>query len=86
MKNIYSFLNNVWREILEESKQNKAFIPLLLLLITLPISMAINNFLLGIFFISAFFLIGKKKGKIFLYIFFANFIICVDDHFIFLVN
>ena len=48
MKNIYSFLNNVWREILEESKQNKAFIPLLLLLITLPISMAINNFLLGI--------------------------------------
>jgi hypothetical protein len=63
MKNIYSFLNNVWREILEESKQNKAFIPLLLLLITLPISMAINNFLLGIFFISAFFLIGKKKVK-----------------------
>lgn len=61
MSNIYRFLSNVWRDLLEENKQNKAFIPFVLLLITLPISMAINNTLLGVFFISALFYIGKNK-------------------------
>lgn len=61
MSNIYSFLSNVWKDLLEENKQNKAFIPFVLLLITLPISMAINNILLGVFFISALFYIGKNK-------------------------
>jgi hypothetical protein len=64
MNNIYSFLNNVWKELLEENKQNKAFIPFLLLLITLPISMAVNNILLGIFVISALYYIGKNKTTI----------------------
>jgi hypothetical protein len=61
MSNIYSFLNNVWKDLLLENKQNKAFIPFVLLLITLPISMAINNILLGIFFISALFYIRNNK-------------------------
>ena len=61
MNNIYSFLSNVWKELLEENKQNKTFVPFLLLLVTLPISMAVNNILLGVFFISALFYIGKNK-------------------------
>jgi hypothetical protein len=51
MSNIYNFLNNVWKELLEENKQNKAFIPLLLLLVTLPVSLAVNNVLLAVFFL-----------------------------------
>lgn len=61
MNNIYSFLSNVWKELLEENKQNKAFIPFLLLLITLPISMAVNNILLGVFFLSSLLYIRKNK-------------------------
>lgn len=61
MNNIYSFLSNVWKELLEENKQNKAYIPFLLLLITMPISMAINNILLGVFFISSLLYLRKNK-------------------------
>ena len=61
MNNIYSFLNNAWKELLEENKQNKAFLPFLLLLVTLPISMAINNVLLGIFFLSSLLYVRKNK-------------------------
>ena len=61
MNNIYSFFSNVWKELLEENRQNTAFIPFLLLLITLPISMAINNILLGIFFLSSLLYVRKNK-------------------------
>ncbi len=61
MNNIYNFLSSVWREILEENKQHNAFIPFLLLLVTVPISMAINNIFLGVFVISSFFYIRKRK-------------------------
>lgn len=61
MSNIYSFLSNVWKNLLEENKNNKAFIPFTLLLITLPVSMAVNNILLAVFFISALLYIGKIK-------------------------
>jgi len=61
MNNIYSFLSNVWKELLEENKQNKAFIPFVLLLVTLPISIAINNILLAVFFVSALFYFRKNK-------------------------
>lgn len=61
MNNIYNFLSNVWKGLLEENKQNKAFIPFLLLLITLPISMAINNILLGVFFIFSLFYSRNKQ-------------------------
>ena len=66
MSNIYSFLSNVWKDLLEENKQNKTFVPFLLLLVTLPISMAVNNILLGVFFISALFYIGKNKLSFYL--------------------
>lgn len=61
MNNIYNFLSSVWRELLEENKQHNAFIPFLLLLITVPFSMAINNILLGVFVISSFFYIRRNK-------------------------
>ncbi|WP_288982955.1 O-antigen ligase family protein [uncultured Flavobacterium sp.] len=64
MSNIYNFLNSVWLEILTENKQNKAFIPFLLLLITLPISMGLNNILLGIFVATSFFYGRKISNKI----------------------
>ncbi len=61
MNNIYNFLNSVWKGFLEENKQNKALIPFILLLVTLPISMALNNVLLGIFFVSSLLYIRKCK-------------------------
>jgi O-antigen ligase len=61
MNSIYSFLSNVWKEFLEENRQNKAFVPFLLLLITLPISMAVNNILLGVFFLSSLLYVRKNK-------------------------
>jgi O-antigen ligase len=64
MSNIYSFLNNVWNSILIENKQNKAFVPFMLLLATLPISMAVNNILLGLFFLSSLFYIKKRIIKL----------------------
>lgn len=64
MNNIYSFLSNVWREILEENKQNKAFVPFLLLVITLPISIALNNVLLVVFFVST--LLNKKSYRLYI--------------------
>ncbi|NHM03414.1 O-antigen ligase family protein [Flavobacterium celericrescens] len=64
MSNIYNFLNSVWLEILTENKQNKAFIPFVVLLITLPISMGLNNILLGIFVATSFFYGRKISNKI----------------------
>ena len=61
MNNIYNFLNSVWKGFLEENKQNKALIPFMLLLVTLPISMALNNVLLGVFFVSSLLYIRKCK-------------------------
>jgi hypothetical protein len=63
MSNIYNFLNSAWQEILTENKQNKAFIPFLMLLITLPISMGINNIFLGILVASSLLFIKKTKQK-----------------------
>lgn len=70
MNNIYNFLSTVWKELLEENKQNKAFIPFLLLLITLPLAMAINNILLGVFFVSAL-LYGQKNNLVWSFAFLA---------------
>ena len=53
MKTIYSFFNSVWIEILQENNKNKSFLALVLLLVTLPISMAVNNVFLSLFFLSA---------------------------------
>jgi O-antigen ligase len=63
MKNIYSFLANACQEILEEQKLNKSFLPLLLILITLPTIMAINNASTSIFIISVLFFNRNNKIK-----------------------
>lgn len=60
MNNIYTFLKIVWKELKEENKQNKAFIPFLLLLTTLPISLLINN-VFFIFFILTSIIYKNKK-------------------------
>lgn len=62
MKNIYSFLANAWQEILQEQKLNKSFLPFLLILITLPTIMAINNVSTAIFILSV--LIFNRNSKI----------------------
>ena len=64
MNSIYSFLKSAWKEILDESKKNSTFIPFLLLLITFPISMAVNNIATAIFVLSAFLSLNKSKLKI----------------------
>ena len=61
MKNIYSFLANAWQEILEEQKLNKSFLPFLLILITLPTIMAINNISTAVFILSVLFFNRKNK-------------------------
>lgn len=61
MSNIYSFLNNVWKELIEENKANYTFIPLLFLLVTFPISMAINNLGTLLFFISGLYYFKKRN-------------------------
>ena len=61
MKNIYSFLANAWQEILEEQKLNKSFLPFLLILITLPTIMAINNISTAVFILSVLFFNKKNK-------------------------
>ncbi|SEP90274.1 O-Antigen ligase [Flavobacterium urocaniciphilum] len=50
--NIYSFLANAWQEIKAEQQLNKSFIPFLLILVTLPTLMAINNVCTAIFILS----------------------------------
>ena len=62
MKNIYSFLANAWQEILQEQKLNKSFLPFLLILITLPTIMAINNVSTAIFILSV--LIFNRNSKV----------------------
>jgi O-antigen ligase len=63
MKNTYSFLANAWIEILQEQKLNKSFLPFLLILITLPTMMAINNISTIIFILSVFLFNRKKELK-----------------------
>ena len=61
MKNTYTFLLNVWQEILLEQKLNKSFLPFLLILITLPTIMAINNVSTAIFIFSVLFFNRTNK-------------------------
>jgi O-antigen ligase len=61
MNNIYSFLANAWQEILKEQKLNKSFLPFLLILITLPTIIAINNVSTAIFIFSVLFFNRTNK-------------------------
>ena len=58
---IYNFLNNVWSNLLNESKTNISFLPLVLLMVTIPLQLGINNVFLGLFIISV--LLNKNKTK-----------------------
>ena len=62
MVNIYNFSKNVIQNLIKENKSNSSFIPILLVLSTIPLSFAINNISLGLFLLVAF--ISFKKGNI----------------------
>ena len=62
MVNIYNFSKNVIQNLIKENKSNSSFIPILLVLSTIPLSFAINNISLGLFLLVAF--ISLKKGNI----------------------
>lgn len=70
MNNIYNFLNNVWANIQIENKQNKTFISFLILIVTLPLSMAVNNVLLGFFILSSFYYLKKENFNFSIYLIF----------------
>lgn len=54
-------MKNASKDLRKESKLNKSFLAFLLLLITLPIAVAINNILLAIFILTSFFYIKNKR-------------------------
>lgn len=58
---IYNFLKNVWNNLLNESKTNISFLPLVLLMVTIPLQLGINNVFLGLFIILV--LLNKNKTK-----------------------
>ena len=49
---IYNFLKNVWNNLLNESKTNISFLPLVLVMVTIPLQLGINNVFLGLFVLS----------------------------------
>lgn len=58
---IYNFLKNVWENLLNESKSNLSFLPLVLLMVTIPLQLGISNVFLGLYIISV--LINKHKSN-----------------------
>ncbi|MFY7987973.1 MAG: O-antigen ligase family protein [Flavobacterium sp.] len=60
---IYNFLKNVWSNLLNESKTNISFLPLVLVMVTIPLQLGINNVFLGFFVLSVLF--NKNKSKIY---------------------
>ncbi len=61
MVNIYNFSKHVFQNLIKENKSNNSFIPILLVLFTIPLSFAINNISLGIFLLVSFITL-KKSG------------------------
>ena len=64
MGNIYNFLKNVLADIQSENKKNSSFIFLLLLFLTIPFSLGLNNISL-ILFLGSILLLLKRKSLIF---------------------
>lgn len=58
---IYNFLKNVWSSLLSESKTNISFLPLVLLMVSIPLKLGISNVFLALFIISILF--NKNKSK-----------------------
>ena len=59
---IYNSLKNVWNNLLNESKTNISFLPLVLLMVSIPLKLGISNVFLAMFILSALF--NKNKSKI----------------------
>lgn len=49
MGSIFNFLNNVWLDLKEENKEHSSFVPFILLISTIPLSLGINNVFLILF-------------------------------------
>ena len=49
MGSIFNFLNNVWLDLKAENKEHSSFIPFILLISTIPLSLGINNVFLILF-------------------------------------
>ena len=62
--NIYDFSKNVIQNLTKENKSNSSFIPILLVLFTIPLSFAINNIALGLFLLVAFITFKKENFKL----------------------
>jgi len=61
MTNIYNSLKSVFQNLAKENKNNSSFIPTLLVLVTIPLSFAINNVALGILIAVSLFTFRKKN-------------------------
>ncbi|UGS23637.1 O-antigen ligase family protein [Flavobacterium channae] len=59
---IYNFLKNVWNNLLNESKTNISFLPLILLMVTIPLPLGINNIFLVLFVLTA--ILNKNKRNL----------------------
>ena len=59
---IYNSLKNVWNNLLNESKTNISFLPLVLLMVSIPLKLGINNVFLVVFVVSI--LMNKNKSKL----------------------
>lgn len=53
MENTYNFLKNVFLNLKKENTNNKLFVPILLVLLSIPLSYAINNIALAILILTA---------------------------------
>jgi len=58
---IYNYLKNVWNNLLNESKTNISFLPLALLMVSIPLKLGISNVFLVMFIVSV--LLNKNKSK-----------------------
>ncbi|MGL2962658.1 O-antigen ligase family protein [Flavobacterium sp. RSB2_4_14] len=61
MGNTYNSLKHVFQNLIKENKSHSSFIPTLLVLITIPLSFAINNMVLALFLLVA--ILTFKKGN-----------------------
>jgi O-antigen ligase len=52
MGNTYNSLKSVFLNLIKENKENSAFVPLVLVLITIPFSFAVNNIAIGLFLLT----------------------------------
>ena len=62
MANIYNSLKNVFQDLKKENSANKAFVPVILVLLSIPLAYVLNSIALGILIISV--IISYKKGHL----------------------